>query len=188
MQDSEGTLRLFFALWPDEATRQGLERTGQWLHRFWGGRRTREPSLHLTLVFLGSVPASKLETLRELAGAVRVAPFTLLLDRTGCWARKRIGWLGAGTVPAELERLVAELQAGLEAAALAFDKRPFVPHITLLRKATCAEAPGCQAIEWTIGGFALVESFSAAQGTEYRLLGEWPLQSPAEAAPADVQR
>ncbi len=188
MRNGEDTLRLFFALWPDEATRRALERTGKWLHRFWGGRRTREQSLHLTLVFLGSVPASKLEKLRELAGAVRAAPFTLRLDRTGCWARKRIGWLGAENVPAELERLVAELQAGLDAEAFVFDKRAFVPHITLSRKATCAEARDCQAIEWMVGRFVLVESFSTAQGAEYRLLGEWPLQSPVELVSADVQR
>lgn len=187
-EEGEGTLRLFFALWPDEDTRRALERTGKSLHRFWNGRRMRAETLHLTLVFLGAVPASRLPALLEVAAAVRAGPFMLRLDRSGCWARNRIGWLGAAMVPGELERLVAGLQAGLEAAAFAFDRRAFVPHVTLLRKVWCREAPDCQAIEWPMDNFALVESYPTEQGAQYRVLGQWPLRSPAAAPAAGTQR
>ena len=56
------SLRLFFALWPDETTQGALYRTGKWMHKHWGGRLMRRDTLHLTLAFLGSMPAEQLDT------------------------------------------------------------------------------------------------------------------------------
>jgi RNA 2',3'-cyclic 3'-phosphodiesterase len=142
--DAEKTLRLFFALWPDADTRTALDRTGKWLHRHWEGRRTRPETLHLTLVFLGTVDASRLDELRELAAQVRAEKFALNLDQAGCWRHNRVGWLGAGETPPALAILLADLESRLVSSLFRFDKRAFVPHITLLRKARCAEAPACR--------------------------------------------
>ncbi len=177
--DAEKTLRLFFALWPDVDTRAALDRTGKWLHQHWEGRRTRPETLHLTLVFLGTVDASRLDELRELAAQVRAEKFALNLDQAGCWRHNRVGWLGAGETPPALARLVADLESRLESSLFRFDKRAFVPHITLLRKARCAEPPACRQVDWPVERFVLVESRSTESGVQYQTVGEWPLASPA---------
>jgi 2'-5' RNA ligase len=181
--DGEKTLRLFFALWPDADTRRSLDLTGKWLHRYWDGRRTRPETLHLTLVFLGAVAASRLDELRELAAAVAAERFTLHLDQAGCWGHNRVGWLGAGETPPALAALVADLENRLQAGVFRFDRRAFVPHITLLRKARCAESPGCRPLDWRVDRFVLVESQSTETGVQYRIVGEWPLAAAAAEAP-----
>ena len=175
--EAEKTLRLFFALWPDSDIRAALDRTGKWLHRHWEGRRTRPETLHLTLVFLGAVDASRLDELRELAAQVRAEAFALQLDQAGCWRHNRVGWLGAGETPPALAILLADLEKRLESSLFRFDKRAFVPHITLLRKARCAEALACRPVDWSVDRFVLVESQSTESGVQYRIVGEWLLDS-----------
>ena len=182
--DAEKTLRLFFALWPDADTQAALDRTGKWLHKHWEGRRMRPETLHLTLVFLGSVAASRLDALRELAVLVRAEAFALHLDQAGCWGHNRVGWLGAGESPPALATLLADLESRLESSQFRFDKRAFVPHITLLRKVRCAEAPACLPVDWPVDRFVLVESQSTDSGVQYRIVGEWLLATPAAELPA----
>ena len=182
--DAERALRLFFALWPDAATRVALDRTGKWLHQHWEGRRTRPETLHLTLVFLGAVDASRLDELRQLAAQLRAEKFALNLDQAGCWRHNRVGWLGAGDTPPVLATLVAELETRLESALFRFDKRAFVPHVTLLRKAHCASSPACRPVDWPVDRFVLVESQATESGVQYQIVGEWPLASSAAELPA----
>lgn len=184
--DAEKTLRLFFALWPDADTRGALDRTGKWLHRHWEGRRTRPETLHLTLVFLGTVDASRLDELRDLAAQVRAENFALNLDQAGCWRHNRVGWLGAEETPPALAILVADLESRLESSLFRFDRRAFVPHITLLRKARCAEVPACRPVGWPVDRFVLVESRSTESGVQYQIVGEWPLASTAAESPSLV--
>jgi RNA 2',3'-cyclic 3'-phosphodiesterase len=181
--DAEKPLRLFFALGPDDNTRAALDRTGKWLHKHWEGRRTRPETLHLTLVFLGAVAATRLDELRELVAEIRAEVFTLHLDQAGCWGHNRVGWLGAEEIPSALAELVADLETRLQAGFFRFDKRAFVPHITLLRKAWCAEVPGCRPVDWAVDRFVLVESRSTEAGVQYEIVGEWPLSTSAVELP-----
>ncbi len=188
-QDAEKSLRLFFALRPDPDTRGALDRTGKWLHKHWDGRRMRPETLHLTLAFLGQVPVSKLDPLRSLAAAIRAEKFGLHLDQVGCWGHNRVGWMGAGETPPALASLVAALETALQAEGFRIDKRAFVPHITLLRKARCAEASACRAVDWPVDRFVLVESRSGDAGVNYEVIGEWPLDTaaaPGAAGPGEA--
>jgi len=135
--------------------------------------------VHLTLVFLGAVAASRLDELLDLAAVVRAGRFTLHLDQAGCWRHNRVAWVGAGATPPALAGLVTDLESRLQASLFCFDRRPFVPHITLLRKARCTESPGCRALEWPVDRFVLVESQPTETGVQYRIVGEWPLAAPA---------
>ncbi len=172
---AEENLRLFFALWPDADTRAQLAQTGKWLHKHWDGRRMSADSLHLTLAFLGDTPTSRLEALLSVAAGVHAGSFELKLDQAGCWPHNKVGWLGAQTVPAELTRLVDQLAWALEGNHFPFDKRPFVPHVTVLRKAECSAPPECRPIVWPATQFALVTSTTQQTGVRYTVLREWPL-------------
>ena len=82
---SAASLKLFFALWPDSGTRDVLAATAGVLRRTCGGRAPPAHNLHLTLAFLGNVPAARLPELEDLAAAVHTEPFVLELDRIGWW-------------------------------------------------------------------------------------------------------
>lgn len=169
------TLRLFFALWPDDATRDALDRAGKWLHQHWGGRRMRAETLHITLAFLGSTPAEQLDALTACVDAVRTDAFELVLDQAGYWRHNRIGWLGAGRTPPQHFELVGALNAALQGAGFAVDARPHVPHVTLLRNSTGGEVPECTPVHWPIRDFVLVASRREADGMHYDVIRRWPL-------------
>ena len=94
--------------------------------------------LHLTLKFLGSIEASRVDDITQaMRRACReVAPFRLTLSDLGVFPnenRPRVIWAG---VQGDLDS-VLELQARMETetSALGFtpEKRPFAPHLTLGR-------------------------------------------------------
>lgn len=130
----------------------------------------RAENLHLTLAFLGSVDAGRLDELVAAADTVVPQRFTVMFDEPGYWKHNRIFWLGASIVPAELSQLVAELRAALLARGIKFDPKPFVPHITLLRNARPPkEMPALPAVSWEASGFALVSSERDDEGPRYRV-------------------
>ncbi len=167
-------LRLFFALWPDDATRLALAEWSRQIHRVTGGRPARPETLHQTLAFLGDCPSGRLAELEAAAGRASPRRFELVLDRPGLWNHNRIAWAGASAVPPELAALVAELRAALADARFAFDRKPFVPHLTLVRKARPGRAlPEPAPIRWPIDGFVLVRSVPRPEGSEYAIQRRW---------------
>lgn len=182
---SPDTARVFFALWPDERLRAELVRACAAMHAVHGGRRTRADTLHLTLVFIGQVEARRIPELKEMADAVRVGRFEIEFDKAECWRHNHIACLGASQTPDNLPTLVNELEAGLKAMGLPFDRRPYKPHITLLRKADCRKAvepgkgekknPAPEPILWPTRDFVLVKSSLHPDGARYEELGRWPL-------------
>jgi RNA 2',3'-cyclic 3'-phosphodiesterase len=169
------TLRLFFALWPDETTRDALNRTGKWLHKHWGGRRMRADTLHITLAFLGSTSADQLDALIACADTVRTDAFELILDQAGYWRHNRIGWLGASQTPPQHVELVGALNVALQAAGFPVDTRPHVPHITLLRNSAGGEVPACAPVRMPVSDFVLVKSVTESDGAHYEVIRRWPL-------------
>jgi 2'-5' RNA ligase len=169
------SLRLFFALWPDDATRDALYRTGKWLHKHWGGRLMRADTLHITLAFLGSTPAAQLDTLIACADTVETDAFEMNLDQAGYWRHNRIGWLGVTETPPQHIELVAALNTALQAAGFPVDARPHVPHVTLLRKSVGGEVPPCEPVRWPVSDFVLVASRTEAEGAHYEVIRRWPL-------------
>lgn len=169
------TLRLFFALWPDDAIRDALNRSGKWLHQHWGGRRMRAETIHLTLAFLGETPAERLDDLVACADSVETGAYELILDQAGYWRHKRIGWLGTSETPPQHSGLVRTLDTGLQQAGFPVDARPHVPHVTLLRNSRGGEVPACTPVIWPISAFVLVQSRIGPGGTHYDVIRRWAL-------------
>lgn len=168
--------RVFFALWPDERVRNELDRVAARLHRLRGGRRTRAETIHLTLLFVGNVPRTTLPALQASAADIRVPVFELVLDQAECWRHNRIAFVTTSRPPPQLMGLVTALEAVLERIPIAYDRRPYKPHVTLLRNADCRpDAPLRQAIRWTAREFVLVESRLCPEGAQYPQLGRYPL-------------
>ena len=169
------TLRLFFALWPDDATRDALNRTGKWLHQHWGGRRMRAETVHITLAFLGETPADRLAALVACADSIRADAYDLVLDQAGYWRHNRIGWLGASETPPQHFELVRGLNVALLQAGFPVDARPHVPHVTLLRNSQSGQVPACTPVVWPIRDFVLVKSVTESDGAHYDVIRRWPL-------------
>lgn len=179
------TARVFFALWPDEALRGALTRASQCLHGRHGGRLMQPDSLHLTLVFVGQVAAGRIPDLMAMAGAIRAHAFDVVFDQAACWRHNHIAFLGARQCPDPLLALVKALEQGLRGLDIAFDQRPYKPHITLVRNADCSrqgdqeeggkENPALGPICWPARDFVLVKSSLRPEGARYVELGRWPL-------------
>ena len=168
--------RLFFALWPDAAVAARLHQAAQTAHAACGGRLMHRETLHVTLAFLGDVPAARMADIEAAAAGIVAAPFTLELDRLGYWKHNRILWAGCTQVPAALTRLADSLAQDLRAAGFELETRPFAVHATLLRDAHCTAAvPPPAAIRWPLADFALVGSRRGPDGSRYEVLKRWPL-------------
>lgn len=161
-------LRLFLALCPSETVRAALAaHAAQWR---WNAdaRRYAPTDWHLTLHFLGAVPAARVDELR--AGlAVPCAPFTLCFGQAQRWPQG-LALLLPTAPPPELLELHARLDQAVRMLGLATETRPYRPHVTLARRADAAEPPTqAPAFDWPVRGYALLQSTGAAEG-RYRVL------------------
>jgi 2'-5' RNA ligase len=167
--------RLFLALWPTAEIRVRLA-TGI---RDWLGQKAsqaqRPDQWHTTLVFIGYVDEVVAEAVEDLAASVTCAPFVLTLDRLDHWRKPGIACLTASETPPPLQQLVAELEAALDAANIAYDRRPYRPHLTLARKVARLDRKGpIPPLAWPVDDFALMESISSPAGSRYEPLACYP--------------
>lgn len=170
------TARFFFALWPDAGVKKALHAMALSLQGACGGRAARADTIHLTLAFLGDVALERIDTLRKIGAAVSAQSFSLDINRCAWWRHNRLAWAAPIETPAELSALVDDLQQGLEQEGFVFDKRPYVPHITLVRHASCRELAPQPALQWDVRDFVLVRSVSGAKGAAYGVVGRWSLR------------
>jgi 2'-5' RNA ligase len=175
-----GTLRLFFALWPDPPARAALADIAAAVARDRGGRATPPAALHVTLAFLGAVAAHLLPLVEEAGAAAAGAspPFMVSFDLPGGPGRGGIAWLGCTAPSAGLIELQGLLATALAARGLPVEPRDYRPHVTLARdcrRPAPTEAPRTAPVGWQAGQLALVASTGGAGGSTYRTLRSWPL-------------
>lgn len=161
------TLRLFFALWPDDATRTGLLQ----LQASMRGRTIPYSNLHLTLAFLGQQPATLLASAKDALTHLSTPAMSLALDRVGYFPRNRIAWIGMHQAPAALLSLQQELAEALRQRNITFDsQQTFKPHITLARDASLPPDLSFTPIPWRANQVALVQSITTAEGASYQVV------------------
>lgn len=150
-------LRLFVAVWPGPRARRELAR--------WMSAWTWPPSastvaaarLHLTLAFIGPIEAVRVPGLIERL-QLPFAPFQLDSGSAQRWPGG-LAVLRLHRVPAELTDLQERIARAIETSGIRIDGRPFVPHVTLARRAPDAIAPpGTLHLDWPVRRFALVRS------------------------------
>ncbi len=175
MKPTSEQVRVFFALWPRQRERDALADWQAALLPVCGGRVMRPETLHNTLVFLGGVAPHRLEALQLAAQEVVFQPFELCFDTARYWGHNHIAFAAPSNVPPQLARLEADLEQRLVRHRFRFDRRPYKPHITLLRNArwSDAELPAMRAVRWHVGDFALVQSLGDEQGTKYEVLARF---------------
>lgn len=133
----------------------------------------RRENLHLTLVFIGGL---RREQALEVAARLAQLPapeFDWRLDAIGVFARARVLWAGGASEP--LAELAGRSRRLLETLAVPFDHRPFVPHVTLLRKlpreaCRLAAEPIEPPVLWRAASPVLLQSTTDGHGTRYAVL------------------
>jgi 2'-5' RNA ligase len=99
---------------------------------------TRPSNIHLTLKFLGAVPASRIAKVSKAVerAAVATSPFEIEVAGTGCFpsARNpRVLWVGLTNVPDTMHQLYSNIESELEREGFEREKRKFSPHLTIGR-------------------------------------------------------
>lgn len=164
---SSESLRLFFALWPDDATASALQQ----LQSPMRGRIIPYSNLHLTLVFLGQQPAALLPELKDILARLPRTEIMLRVDRIGYFQRNRIAWAGVRHVPEELLGLYGHLVQALRERQVTFNaQHDYQPHITLARDASLPPDLAFDPILWHAAAVSLVQSTTTQDGSVYRIL------------------
>ena len=175
-------LRLFFALWPSDNQRAALVAlTGPAIAPV-AGKPVQPANLHVTLAFLGSVPGHGFPDLVAIGGQVGHPAVELAFQRLEYWPKPRVVVAVAARVPSAGRLIVERLWTELESLGLERERRPWQPHLTLVRHVRQPPSPGfgptlpakaaaAAAFGW---GLALVESSTHPEGVRYCPLATWP--------------
>jgi 2'-5' RNA ligase len=171
-----GGARLFFAAWPAPEIQSTLENIARIMQRECGGRVIVARNIHLTLAFLGDVGRERMPRIEAIAAAISAPRCELAVNRVEYWRHNRILWAGVERCPEALQSLVGQLEQAFSAEGFRFDKRPYVPHVTLVRNARHAPSEtAIPDIAWPVTHYALMESVQRGRGRIYEVLREWPL-------------
>lgn len=170
----------FFALLPPPPVRDAVAALQNRLAQALPGsvRPVMPINFHVTLVFLGAVPATAFDGLGTVAERLVMPRCGLELDRLGAFGPARVGWLGCSGLPGSLADFREALAASLAAAGHAIDARPWVPHLTLYRKLrTPLPRLDFEPIVWRCDDFALLRTEPGRKGPIYREIGRWAAAS-----------
>ena len=164
MKSPADSLRLFYALWPDEEIRNRLAA----LQSHVNGRKVVPENLHMTLAFLGQQSRELLPTLHQAIDELPFDSMTLEIDRFGYFNKPQVAWAGLSSAPQAL----LDLQLGLmeKLMQLQVPLKPgagFRPHITLARDATAPAVRDTPRIVWHVRRIALIASISKPGGVSY---------------------
>jgi len=175
------TIRVFFALWPEPAIQRQLHAVAKEYQARCDARVMRTDTLHMTLQFIGNIKCSQLPKLISAADKVSATPpFRLELNTLSFWKHNRIGYARFTASEPALEMLAATLQHELANQGFVADSAKFSPHVTLLRNVEhILASQNFIPVTWQVNSFVLVESVTANQKTQYRILREWSFPNPA---------
>jgi len=166
-------MRLFIAIELPKDVVAELARLQKEIDLF-GLRQVKE--FHLTLKFLGDVPDSKIERVKEALRTVKFKPFRAELSETGVFPNPsyvRVVW--AGVKADEILQLQKQIELEFEKLGWGRDK-DFKPHLTLARvnfvkdkEALSKKLSSLKAkrIQFEVSEFKLIQSTLTPNGPAY---------------------
>jgi 2'-5' RNA ligase len=164
-------MRCFVALWPDAPVRERLDAlASEWHRRYPRARRMRRDNLHLTLAFIGEIEGDRAQLVADRLAARDWPRGTWLLASVGVFERARVLWAGSGDDP-QLGSTATAVRSMLDELQVRYDRKPFAPHVTLLRNLPRAAFGTAQSVEppigWPIGRPVLLQSVHVENGVRY---------------------
>lgn len=176
------TDRLFFALFPDDATASRIVALAASESRRHGlhGKPLRSDRLHVTLFHLGDwagVPEDVVAAASRAADALRAASFDLAFDTVASFAARRAQKplvLKATSGNEALHGFHARLADALRKNGLGdWTRGSFVPHVTLAYDRQLVPPQPVEPVAWHAREFVLVHSLLGQ--TRHIRLGTWSL-------------
>ncbi|HEY8047646.1 MAG TPA: RNA 2',3'-cyclic phosphodiesterase [Ramlibacter sp.] len=169
---SSSNVRLFIALWPTDGVRSHVhEWQSQWQ---WPEKASvvAPERLHVTLHFLGEVPAERILDLKYVLQPIRAQQFELHFVRSEMWPHG-VAVMRPVHSPMPLRGLHGRIGLALASIKMTPQDRPFRPHVTLARRAAGAlPPPHPPDVTWAAhDGFALVQTVPGGRG--YEILGRF---------------
>ena len=169
--------RLFFAIPFPADVQTALHTAALHLKRHIGGRAVRNGNYHLTLRFLGECDLPREQAALRALGKMReVVPFILTVGNLGyfCQGDRALVWMKADGEQA-LSELHAELEKVLKQEDFQPERKPFFPHVTLLRDVPCHKiqesAPENERqVSVSVAKVVLFESVNGSQGLVYKVV------------------
>ncbi|HYY44398.1 MAG TPA: RNA 2',3'-cyclic phosphodiesterase [Actinomycetota bacterium] len=184
---SKETLRLFIAAGlPAPLGREVALATAPFQSRWPDARWAPAANLHVTLKFLGSTPAGRLDSVAGVveacaagtaAGTVAVAGWGVFPSRR----RARVFWVGIEDPDRILARLAGALDAGLRPLGWEPERRPFSPHLTVARFKTPRDVRSDLELatfgprRWDVSEVRLMRSRLSPKGATYETLSRYDL-------------
>lgn len=136
---------------------------------------------HITLLFLGPLNSSQVNELIQQINPI-VASIEqrnlkkLSFDSLGLFKKPQVFYVGNNPIPHWLSHLYTDLLKVSEYLNLSVEKRNYIPHISLFRKATCLlsnnKPPN---LTITIKSFSLYQSCRSEHGVKYTAIKTWLL-------------
>lgn len=170
-QNRSRSLRCFVALQPDAAARVRLDELARDQQvNFPSARRVRSENLHLTLAFIGALDAARAQ---DVAGVLEQTSFDIFrwcLHEIGAFAGARVLWVGGAD--SRLDTMADLVRRRLDELRVAYDRKPFVAHVTLLRNLPREASRRYPqriepAIAWQEVAPVLLYSTTSAEGVRY---------------------
>jgi 2'-5' RNA ligase len=157
--------RCFIALLPDTLAREQLDALARALERACpGARRVAGQNLHLTLAFIGALEPRYAPPIQQYLAAIPRAQGSWTIDRVACFERARVAWAGGPSEP-QLSALAQVVRDGLDELGVGYDRKAFLGHVTLLRRAMQFSARDlAQPVRWTVTRPVLMVSETDEQG------------------------
>ncbi len=168
-----GGTNLFFALWPDDATRQALCEIQAHIR----GRLTPYQNLHLTLAFLGVKPRATFPMLQSLMANLDNMPIRLEINRVGYFKKNRIAWAGTHAIPPALGQMRHQITELLEKHQFLSEYKTFKPHITLARHAEPLPDLSFEPFVWLADQIVLAQSPMPNESRNYKILASKQLKT-----------
>lgn len=130
------------------------------------GNFSPNENLHLTVAFVGEFP-DPMAVLDALSD-VQIRPFTITLE--GCGAFGDLWWAGIKD-SAPLESVVRRVRRCLADAGIPFDRKKFLPHITLVRRAENGTTADIKPASMPVDHISLMRSDRGKRGMIYTEIG-----------------
>ncbi|HLN48040.1 MAG TPA: RNA 2',3'-cyclic phosphodiesterase [Steroidobacteraceae bacterium] len=169
-------MRLFFAVLPPVEVRDGIAAAALRLPLDAKSALVRPDNYHMTLAFVGEVPAAQLAIVRAIGESQHACSFTVRFDAYEYWPEAAVLVAAARDIPSSLARLWERLHAGLAGQQLARKPELLRPHVTIARKVS--QAPVLQAMTafaWKAQTFSLMQSNRNGVEPTYTVLNTWSL-------------
>ncbi len=163
----------FFALWPDETTKNTLYEQAQTITNQITCKPSLAENLHLTLAYLGKLSTKECEALQNFS--CPVAPFELGITEIHHWSHNQIAYFGP-KYSEQLEKLHACLTKHLLQKGFKPERRSFVPHITFARDYQHAlDSCTLKPTHWFVHELCLVKSVPTQNASCYEIVSRTPL-------------